>query len=256
MAHEQDSPRSLTRLLSLFDVVARAGDGLTLARLSVELKAPKSSLLTLLRPMVARNYLTHEAGAYRLGPEAYRMAADILSGRSVTKLIRPFMQQLVEASRESVYIAVLDRNARCVTYVEGIESPHVVRYTAPLGSPRPLYCSAAGRLLLAYEEDSWRDHYVKTVALKPLTERTLTSRAELRAEIERIRRTGIAVSLGEAVPGAAGVAAPLFDTSGKAVAALLIGAPVDRFERDEALLRKLIKDAASRASGLFAGPVR
>ena len=253
MAHEENSPRSLTRVLGLFGAIARAGDGMTLARLSAELESPKSSLLTLLRPLVAKGYLTHEGGLYRLGPAIFRLAADILSTRSFPKLIRPFMQQLVDRSQESVYLAVIDKSARCVTYVEGIDSSQPVRYMAPLGAPRPLYCSAAGRLLLAYSDDDWRESYVRTVQLKPMTERTLTSRAELRKELQTIRKTGLAISIGEAVPGAAGLAAPVFDTDGKPVAALLIGAPVDRFERELPALRKLMKEIATQASGIFPG---
>jgi DNA-binding IclR family transcriptional regulator len=256
MTHEEGSPRSLTRVLGLFAAIARTADGMTLARLSTELESPKSSLLTLLRPLVSQGYLTHEGGLYRLGPSVFRLAADILSTRSFPKLIRPFMQQLVERSQESVYLAVIDKEARCVTYVEGIESPQPVRYMAPLGSPRPLYCSAAGRLLLAYSDDEWRERYVRTVQLKAVTERTVTDRAELRKELEKIRKTGLAISIGEAVPGAAGLAAPVFDTDGRPAAALLIGAPVDRFERELPALRKLMKDVATQASGLFSGAVR
>ena len=256
MTHEEGSPRSLTRVLGLFTAIARTADGMTLARLSAELGSPKSSLLTLLRPLVSQGYLTHEGGAYRLGPAIFRLAADILSTRSFPKLIRPFMQQLVERSQESVYLAVIDKDARCVTYVEGIESPQPVRYMAPLGSPRPLYCSAAGRLLLAYSDDEWRERYVRTVQLKAVTERTVTDRAALRKELEKIRKTGLAISIGEAVPGAAGLAAPVFDTDGRPAAALLIGAPVDRFERELPALRKLMKDVATQASGLFPGAVR
>ena len=251
MAKEHDSPRSLFRVLGLFDVIAREIEGITLARLSVELHSPKSSLLTLLRPLVARGYLLHESGLYRLGPSAFRLASDILASRNFSRLVRPFMQQLANSSHESVFLAVLDRDARCVTYVEGVESSQAVRYMAPLGSPRPLYCSAAGRLLLAYEDADWREKYVKTVVLKAVTDRTITNRAKLREELERIRRTGMAISVGEAVPGAAGLAAPLFDTTGKAIAALLIGAPVDRFERELPALRRLLKDVAQQASGLF-----
>lgn len=254
MGEVAGSPRSLARVLGLFDAIAHAGDGLTLARLSVELKSPKSSLLTLLRPLVAKGYLLHDSNVYRLGPAIFRLSADILSSRSFPKLIRPFMQQLVESSKESVYLAVLDRQARCVTYVEGIESPQAVRYMAPLGAPRPLYCAAAGRLLLAYEDEEWRDQYVKSVQLKAVTDKTLTNRAELKEELERIRRTGLATSIGEAVPGAAGLAAPVFDAAGKAVAALLIGAPVDRFETQLPILRKMIKEVATQASGIFVGP--
>ena len=159
----------------------------------------------------------------------------------------------MERSRESVYLAVIDKAARCVTYVEGIESTQPIRYMAPLGSPRPLYCSAAGRLLLAYADEDWRNDYLRTVQLKAVTERTLTNRAELKKELEKIRKTGLAISIGEAVPGAAGLAAPVFDTDGKPAAALLIGAPVDRFERELPALRKLMKEIAMQASGIFPG---
>jgi DNA-binding IclR family transcriptional regulator len=183
----------------------------------------------------------------------FRLAADILSTRSFPKLIRPFMQQLVERSQESVYLAIIDRDARCVTYVEGVESPQPVRYMAPLGSPRALYCSAAGRLLLAYADEDWREQYLKSVQLKAVTDRTVTSRTELRKELEKIRKTGLAISVGEAIPGAAGLAAPVFDTNGNVAAALLIGAPVERFERELPSLRKIMKDVATQASGLFTG---
>jgi IclR family transcriptional regulator, acetate operon repressor len=256
MPYDEGSPRSLTRVLGLFAAIAHTADGMTLARLAAELGSPKSSLLTLLRPLVARGYLTHEGGVYRLGPAIFRLAADILSTRSSSKLIRPFMQELVERSRESVYLAVIDRQAECVTYVEGIESPQAVRYNAPLGSPRPLYCSAAGRLLLAYEDEAWRERYVRSVQLKPVTDRTVTSRTQLRRELEHIRTTGLATSIGEAVPGAAGLAAPIFDTDGKVAAALLIGAPVDRFQRELPKLRTLMKEVATHASGLIAGARR
>jgi DNA-binding IclR family transcriptional regulator len=159
----------------------------------------------------------------------------------------------MERSQESIYLAVMAEAAGCVTEGEGVESPQPVRYMAPLGAPRPLYCSAAGRLLLAYSEAEWREHYLKTVPLKPLTARTLTNRAELRKEIEKIRRTGLAISIGQAVPGAAGLAAPIFDAHGKVPAALLIGAPVDRFERALPALRKLMKEVATQASGIFPG---
>lgn len=243
------------RLLGLFAAIAESGDGMTLARLSVALDSPKSSLLTLLRPLVARGYLTHAGGSYRLGSAIFRLAADILSTRSFPKLIRPFMEDLVAQSQESVFLAVIDRAAACVSYVEGVESTQAVRYMAPIGAPRPLYCSAAGRLLLTYQDDEWRNRYVSSVKLKPLTERTMTSRSALRKEIDKIKATGIAVSVGEAIPGAAGIAAPIFNADGTVAAALLIGAPVDRFTRELARLRPLIKDAAARASGIASASV-
>src|SRR5256885_15968201 len=78
-----EGPRSLARVLGLFDAVAKSADGLTLAKLSASLAAPKSSLLMLLRPLAAGGYLVHEGGRYRLGPAAFRLASGIQSPRGL-----------------------------------------------------------------------------------------------------------------------------------------------------------------------------
>ncbi len=251
MTQQVNSPRSLMRLLGLFDAIAKTEGGLTLARLSTVLESPKSSLLMLLRPLVAQGYLIHEAGVYRLGAAIFRLASDILSTRNFPKLVRPFMEELVARSQETVFLAVIDRDGAKVAYVEGIDSPQAIRYTAPVGSARPLYCSAAGRLLLAFQDDAWRERYLRTVQLKPVTPRTVTSRAVLRKELEKIRRTGVAISIGEAIPGAAGIAAPIFNADKTVAAALLIGAPVDRFQREQETLRGLVREVAAKASGML-----
>lgn len=248
-----NSPRSPTRLLGVFDAIAKTSEGMTLTKLSAALDSPKSSLLMLLRPLVAKGYLTHAGGLYRLGPAIFRLAANILSTRNFPKLVRPFMEDLVVRSQESVFLAVIDRERQEVSYIEGIESPQAVRYMAPVGSARPLYCSAAGRLLLAYQNHEWRERYLHSVQLKPMTKRTVTSREALRKELDKIRKAGFATSVGEAVAGAAGIAAPIFSIDGTVAAALLIGAPVDRFERRYSVLRALVKETAAQASGLF-GP--
>ena len=251
MTHEVNSPRSLMRLLGLFEAIAKTESGLTLARLSAVLDSPKSSLLLLLRPLVARGYLIHEAGVYRLGAAIFRLASDILSTRNFPKLVRPFIEELVVRSQETVFLAVIDRAGAKVAYVEGIDSPQPVRYTTPVGSARPLYCSAAGKLLLAFQDEEWREEYLRVVKLKAMTPRTITSRTVLRKELEKIRKTGIAVSIGEAIPGAAGMAAPIFNADRSVAAALLIGAPVDRFQREHEMLRGLVKEVAAKASGML-----
>ena len=251
MPQQANSPRSLMRLLGLFAAIAKTESGLTLARLSAVLDSPKSSLLTLLRPLVAKGFLIHEGGVYRLGAAIFRLASDILSTRNFPKLVRPFMEELVARSQETVFLAVIDRDGGKVAYVEGIDSPQPVRYTTPVGSARPLYCSAAGKLLLAFQDYAWRAQYLRTVKLKPMTPRTVTSRTALRKELEKIRRTGVAISIGEAIPGAAGIAAPIFSADKSVAAALLIGAPVDRFQREQAKLRGLVKEVAAKASGLL-----
>jgi DNA-binding IclR family transcriptional regulator len=242
--------RSATRLLALFEALAKSEEGVSLAELSATVAAPKSSLLGLLRSMVALGYLEHGRGLYRLGPKAFRLAADILAVRRFPNLVRPILHELAAKSGETVFLVVLDRTAQRMTYADIIDSANPVRYTVPTGTTRPLYVSAGGQMLLAYQDPAWADAYIRSARLEPLTERTITDPEKLRERLAAIRRDGFAISIGETVRGAAGLAAPIFNADGSVSAGLLIGAPIDRFEQDVPELKRLLREATARVSGM------
>jgi IclR family transcriptional regulator, acetate operon repressor len=248
---ETVGPRSLTRLLGLFDALAKSPDGLTLADLNVTLESPKSSLLNLLRPLVSEGYLIHEAGRYRLGPAIFRLAAGIMSVWNFSRVLHPFLEELAARSHETVYVGVLDAGQKVITYVDVIESAKSVRYAMPIGTSRPLYCTAAGRMLLAHAEKAWVEDYLRTTKLEARTPQTTTNKNQLRKELERIRATGISISIGELMRESAGIAAPIFGADRKVIAAMAIGAPSDRFEPELPALRKVLAEVASRASGVM-----
>lgn len=248
---EAVGPRSLSRLLGLFDALAKSPDGLTLADLNVTLESPKSSLLNLLRPLVADGYLIHESGRYRLGPAIFRLAAGIMSVWNFSKMLHPFLEELAERCHETVYVGVLDAEQKVITYVDVIESAKSVRYAMPIGTSRPLYCTAAGRMLLAHAHKAWIEDYLRTTKLEARTPKTTTNKNVLRKELERIRATGISISIGELMRESAGIAAPIFGADRKVIAAMAIGAPSERFEAELPALRKMLAEVASRASGVM-----
>ncbi len=242
--------RSAMRLVALFEALAKSEEGVSLAELSATLGAPKSSLLGILRSMVALGYMEHGHGLYRLGPKSFRLAADILAIRRFPNLVRPILQDLAAKSGETVFLVVLDQPAQRVTYADVIDSANPVRYTVPTGTTRPLYASAGGLMLLAYREPAWIDAYIAATPLEPLTPQTTTDPDRLRERLAAIRRDGFAVSLGETVPGAAGVAAPIFNADGSVTVGLLIGAPSDRFEQELPELKRLLREATTRVAGI------
>lgn len=249
---EVTGPRSLTRLLGLFDALAKSSNGLSLAELNTLLDSPKSSLLNLLRPLVAEGYLNHDNGRYRLGPTVFRLAGNIMSVWNFSDVIRPYLAELNQRSHESVYVGVLDRASKAITYVDSIDSPHAVRYTIPIGGVRPLYCTAAGRVLLAFSDQEFQDDYLRSTKLEARTERTMTTRKALRAELDRVLRTRLSVSIGEMFPESAAIAAPIFGANGKIAAAMAIGGPAQRLEPRLEPLKQIIADVATRASGVSA----
>jgi DNA-binding IclR family transcriptional regulator len=238
------------RLVALFEALAKSEEGVSLAELSVTTAAPKSSLLGILRSMVASGYMEHGHGLYRLGPKSFRLAADILAIRRFPNLVRPIMHDLAAKCGETVFLVVLDHLAQRVTYTEVVESANPLRYTVPTGTTRPLYSSAGGLMLLAYQEPAWIDSYLGSTLLEPLTPQTTTDPHELRERLATIRREGFSISIGETVPGAAGLAAPIFNADGSVTVGILIGAPSDRFEQELPELQRLLREATTRVAGI------
>lgn len=251
-ANENGGPRSLTRVLGLFDFLSQAREGMTLAELSAALESPKSSLLNLLRPLVAEGFLVHSGVTYRLGPSIFRLAAGVMSAWNFPKLIRPFMEELAQRTGETVMLGVLVPDAEVITYVEIIESPHPIRYHVHVGTSRPLYASSAGRLLLAYADKNWARQYLATVVFKAKTEVEF-SRASLVKEVAKIRAEGLSWSFDHFMKGLSSVAAPVFNADGKCIASLNVAGPSDRFRSELEFLKSAVKDVATKASGMVSG---
>ncbi|MBN9560833.1 MAG: IclR family transcriptional regulator [Alphaproteobacteria bacterium] len=247
-------PRALSRTLRIIERLAGVPEGSTLTQLSAALESPKSSLLGLLRPLCALGYVVNVNGRYTLGPAAYRLGVSIMPTLSMARIAQPILRQLADQFEETVLIATLDRDAARAIYIDKVESSHSIRYTVPLGTARPLYCSAAGRVLLAHADTAFVEHYLRTAAFEPLTLRTVTSPSEVRDLLPKIREQGLAMTVGEVSADVAGFAAPIFDHRGVVIAALAMAALVSRVQTYAPTAAKLVQDAAESISFGFGYP--
>ena len=228
--------------------VGAGGYKLSLAELTLALKIPKTSLANLLRPLVAMGYLNFKSGGFQLGSSMFRLAGSIMSVWNFSDVMRPFLEELAARSGESVYLGVMDRAGKVITYVDAVDSPHSLRYSVPVGAVRPLYCTGAGRVLLAYEDQEWQDHYISTTELEARTARTVSTGKRLREELEQVRKTRISVSIGEMFAEASAIAAPIFAADGKIAAAIAVDGPTERIAHRIDELCPIIADVAARAS--------
>ena len=250
---DSGGPRAMGRVLALLELLARTPVGLPLADISVALGVPKSTLLNSLRPLVVDDFLVVEGVLYRLGPRAFRLAATIGSAYDLPRMVRGYLRALAEETQESVCLAVLDQEMRRFVYIDVVESSRPVRYAMRLGMSGPLYSTAAGRVLLAYQTPDYQDDYIAKAKLVALTDRTNTDRDVLRRQLEEVRQTGLWVSLGESVEDSAAVAAPVFGPDGAILAAISLGAPSDRLVANrEALTAAVVKTAAHASGGMAA----
>ena len=242
-------PRLPTSMLRLLGVLAEAHDGRSLTQLSAALKMPKTSVWNLLRPLVAEGFLLHTDGSYTLGGAAFHLAASVLGTWNLPRLIHPYLQQLCDRTGETALLSVLNRETDVQSYLEIINSPHPIGYYIPVSTTRPLYASAAGRLLLAYADEPYRREYLANVKFKVGTARPITD-AFLRDELEKIREEGVSISIDVYAKGLSAVAAPVFGARGVCVAAVNVAGPTDRFTNEIKTLKDTLLEIAGEMSGL------
>lgn len=252
--HADGAPMAVTRVLRLLRILADHPAGLALTPLCTTMKAPKTSVLSLLRGLTAHGYLERNHEAYNLGPEAFSLGAALMAARSLDAVVVPFLRDAAARSGETALLARIDRTQAALIYNPIIESTRIIRHAVPAGTTRPLFASAAGRVLLAFQDQAWQHEYLQHADLRSLTEHTLTDREQLARTVAQVRTTGVAVTLGEVSPDVAGFSAPIFEPDGTVNAALVIAAPIERGRAAAAELQRLVVQIAADISHALGHP--
>jgi IclR family pca regulon transcriptional regulator len=166
----------------------------------------------------------------------------------------PHLEHLVEEVHESSSVSVLDGDE--VVYVARVPTKRIMTVGINVGTRFPAHVTSMGRVLLAAHTDDWLQGYLASVRLQPFTDRTITDRDELLAELRRIREQGWTIVDQELEAGLRSLAAPIRGTSGEVVAAVNLSAPATRGPIEtlrEELLAPLLECAHRIEEDLHAG---
>jgi DNA-binding IclR family transcriptional regulator len=252
--------RSVERAGRIMEALLAAGSrGKRVSDLSAELGLHKTTVVRLLRTLVALRLARKEAegSRYRWDPLAW--AGGIWSAREAfgeADWIRAALRSLVEASGEAAALAVPDATQRKVRFV-GVELPEgeVNAHARPSGSA-PMYATASGKVFLSELSSDELNTWLK-VPRQAMTEHTITSPAGLRKEVARCRERGYGVQRDECTLGAGAVAVSLRDEKRRAVGVLAITALTDRMTREnvESWVPLLRATAGTLSQLLYPGAV-
>jgi DNA-binding IclR family transcriptional regulator len=129
-----------------------------------------------------------------------------------------------------------------------VDGSEPLRVYAEPGSRVPVYATASGKAMLAYQGPALVERVV-AAGMRRLTPLTITGRRQLLRRLAEIRRTGLAINHGERRPDIAAVAAPIFNARGECVAAISISGPVRRFQGDNLdTLKRHVRKAGEEIS--------
>lgn len=221
------SVQNSARLLKQFSSQDREFGVTELAR---RLGLSKSTVHRLLVTLTTEHLVEQDdlSGKYRLGLAVYDLGAAVATGLDLHEAVIGPMEQLREASGETVHVAVLDR--REVVYVDRLESPTMRKLFIDVGRRNWAHSTATGKCLLAHLSpvelgvilDGWQP--------PALTAQTITNLDLLRRDLVEVRKRGYAVNQGESALDVLSVAGPIRDGSGRVRAALSVAGPIERLE--------------------------
>jgi IclR family KDG regulon transcriptional repressor len=190
---------------------------------------------------------TADGERFRLGLRVVELGLGALRDLDFRQAAFPYMQQLVERFQEICTLGVFDHGQ--VLHVEIVHSKHTLTIAARVGRHLPAHCTASGKVLLAFLPPA----VVEPILNAPLaayTERTITSPARLREELEVVRQRGYALDDEEFEVGIRSVAAPIQDIDGNVIAQMSMPGPTNRLtpERIPEIAQALM-EAAEAISG-------
>ena len=162
--------------------------------------------------------------------------------------LRKYIKDIAIHFNESSSLCIED-NMQMV-YIATEEGPaHMLQTLSRIGRIAPMHSTGVGKIFLTQYSDAKFDELVKKRGLTKLTEKTIISLPELKAEIEKVRKQGYAFDEEECEIGVRCVAVPIKEYSGKIVAAMSISAPITRltYERTNEIIKYLL-DLSAQAS--------
>jgi IclR family pca regulon transcriptional regulator len=143
-----------------------------------------------------------------------------------------------------------------VVYVARVPTRRIMNVVINVGTRFPAYATSMGRVLLAGLDSEECTELLDQIELVPLSHDTITTRPQLEAELELVRRAGYAIVDQELESGLRSVAAPIRDRHDRVIAAINLAVPAARVSVDEirrTLVGPLLEAAAAIERDLAAG---
>ncbi|MGJ6125729.1 IclR family transcriptional regulator [Mycolicibacterium sp. Y3] len=229
-----------SRLLAIIGAFDERHRVLTLTELAQRSALPVPTVSRLAGELVAGSALHRRGdGRFVIGRLIWEAGLRAPVEGRLKQVAEPFMHDVYAATLATVHLAV--REGAQVLYLERMSGRASVPIVSTVGSRLPLHCTGVGKVLLAYAPAAiQRQAFAELTRVTPYT---ITSAGVLGAQLERVRRDGVATTSQEMSLGAYSMAVPVIRSSDDTVAAA-IGVVVPTLKRDRQRLLGALQVAA------------
>jgi DNA-binding IclR family transcriptional regulator len=209
------------KAFQILRLISKNEQGMKISELSTSLGISKSTVHGITASLeelgaIIRDPLTKH---YTLGFTLFELGRAAYARIDVKDLARPFMEELMTKTQESVFLGV--RNVNHVTILDIVESMNELKITSPVGMTMPLLAGAIGKIFLAYMAETQAAELLQTRGLHRYTQNSITDPQVYTDQLRFSKKHGYATDDEEYISGVRAVAAPI-KTDGQLLAAIWV----------------------------------
>ncbi|HET9586258.1 MAG TPA: IclR family transcriptional regulator C-terminal domain-containing protein [Bradyrhizobium sp.] len=246
-----DFIESLDRGLRVLELFGGGQQPMTLSDLAKAADLPRATARRILFTFERAGFVESDGKLFGLTPRVLVLASSYLASNHVVSVLQPVLDRLSSDAQEISSMAILDGND--VVFIARASPTRIFSAGIDVGYRLPAFCTSVGRVLLSRLPDAELVAALDKMDLAPLTPFTVTDRKLLLKAIAADRAQGYSLVDREAEPGFRSISVPVRRYDGAVVAAINMGAHVDRVSATEMVERFLprLRDAAASVKSML-----
>jgi IclR family KDG regulon transcriptional repressor len=196
-----------------------------------ELGMQKSTVFRLLATMQEFGFVrkTREGTGYRLGMRVFELGSVVANTFDLRDIALSYLHKISEQTGETVHLGVL--NETDAMSIETVDGSNTLKSSILIGKRTPVYCTSVGKAILAFQSPQVQKEIIEKTNFVRFTDNTIVDPEAFTAELELTFKRGYAVDDMEHEVGVRCIAAPIWDSYGKALASLSVSGPSIRITK-------------------------
>lgn len=226
--------KSLNKVLDILEVfLATGGSELRLSEIAQRTGINKATVYHIIADLVERDYLyqVERRGKYALGKKFLNFSAVIRRRIKLRDIAMPFMVKLTEQIDEAVSLFSWDGEK--MVFIDETHSRYPLRIVPDPGAIVPLYCTAVGKVSLAYMTEKELENYWNHNEIKAHTPNTIVDFQALKEHLRQVAKEGIAYDIEELFQGVNSMAVPIRDASEQVAGCVSVLGPSFRLTKEK-----------------------
>ncbi len=230
---ERDHVTALARGLAVMRAFSEQSARLTLSDVARLVDLPRASVRRSLLTLEALGYVESDGRYFALSPQVLTLAQAYLSSSPVPRVAQPFLEKVSEQLGESCSLSILHDDE--VIYVARSTKKRIGSLNRDVGAHLPAHCTSMGRVLLAALPDAELDAFLAKHQFQGFTRFTITDKKDLRAAIEKARKSRYSLMDQELEIDLRSLAVPVQNASGRTIAAMNVSTRASRTQKKQML---------------------